>query len=256
MARTMKRIDGFWIFGVALVGWVLLLVSSGSEAATDPFSGRWAMLQLLTTTSEIPVAGTLRSKTESVVLYDLTYDRDMLSGEGSLCSLRIDSGTNLVKTILPKRFLATLPKPKLSASLISKGGRWSFYQPKQTIVVGASINDVVGDSLPNRASDPRVIDQDKDGKPGVTIQISGIATGDIYVTQRNWTELSGFLKAPGRIEGRALFGSEQHILGATSWYLTRSPHSQPEPRDSSFYLIRLGKKASCRDAMASFGLAN
>jgi hypothetical protein len=101
-----------------------------------------------------------------------------------------------------------------------------------------------------------VIDQDKDGKPGVTVQISGIATGDIYVTQRNWTELSGFLKAPGRIEGRALFGSEQHILGATSWYLTRSPHSQPEPRDSSFYLIRLGKKVSCRDAMASFGLAN
>jgi hypothetical protein len=240
-------------YGAVLLCAVLLL-SSGSEAAPERFSGRWAMLQLLATTSEIPIVGTLRSKTETVVLYDLTYREDVLSGEGTLCRVRIDSGTDLVKTVLPDRFLATLPKPKLNAELIFRDGRWLFRQPKQYVVVGASLVNALTDPLPYKDSDPRVVDQDKDGKPGVTIQISGIAQGDIYVTQRNWTELYGSLKAPGRFEGMVLFGNEQKILGATSLYLTRSPNAKPDRERSLFYLLRMSRKASCRQALTSFGI--
>jgi hypothetical protein len=231
-----------------------LLVSAHIEAAPDLFSGRWAMLQLLATTSEIPTIGTLRSNTETVVLFDLTYREGILSGEGSLCRLRINSGTSLVQTVIPERFRATLPTPRIEASLKFSGGRWLFHQPKQYVVVGAKLNDVIKDPLPVQASDPRVFDQDKDGKPGVTIRISGIATGDIYVIQRNWTELYGSLKAPGRFEGKVLFGNEQHVLGASAWYLARGPHAKPASENSLFYLVRTSKKASCSQALKAFAL--
>jgi hypothetical protein len=249
-----KSIIGHCAWAVVLLYAVSNLLSSRSLAETDRFSGRWAMLQLLATTSEIPVVGTLRSKTETVVLYDLAYGEGILSGQGTLCRLRIDSGTQLAKTLLSERFIATLPPPYLNASLKVNGGRWEFHQPKQYVVVGAILKDPFKDPLPTHASDPRVSDQDKDGKPGVTVQVSGIAEGYIYVVQRNWTELDGSLKAPGRFEGNVLFGNEQNILGATSWYLTRGSRAKPNSDNSLFYLIRISKKASCAQALKAFGM--
>jgi hypothetical protein len=242
------------VCGVVLLYVASNLLSSRSLAATERFSGRWAMLQLLATTSQIPVVGMLRSKTETVVLYDLTYREGTLSGEGALCRLRIDSGTELVKTVFSDRFKAALPTPRLNASLTFNGARWIFHQSKQYVVVGASLQTPLKDPLPTKASDPRVLDQDKDSKPGVTVQISGIVDGYIYVAQRNWTELQGSLKAPGRFEGSVLFGNEQNILGATSWVLARGPQAKPDSNNSLFYLVRMSKKASCGQALKAFGI--
>jgi len=246
----------------ALIALVVCVVSVGafvffpltSGAVSDRFSGRWVMFQELNTVAEIPVVGSIVTRTDVVVLYDLSFREGLLSGEGTLCKLQIDNGTSLVKTIIPERFKVSLPKPKLSAAFRRENERWIFHQPKQYLVVGARLQNILKDSLPENPSDPRVVDQDNDGKPGVTIRISGIITGEIYVTQRNWTELDGVLKAPGRIEGAALFGNEQKILGATSRYLTGKPDSKPDPKNSRFFLLRVSKNTSCNQALATFGL--
>ncbi len=218
------------------------------------FSGRWAMLQILTTVSELPVLGRIYAKTRVVTLHELQYREQRLAGKGKLCRMLVDSGTARVKTVLPKAFLRSLPRPVFDAALFSKGGRWVLRQGRRHIVVGARLRDRVVGSLPTDAGDPRVVDQDADGRPGVTIRIDGLVKGDIYVTQRNWSELTGELRAPGRFEGRIEFGNEQNILGATSWVLKHPPRAKPVPDRSHFHLVRMRKNARCDEALQLFNL--
>jgi hypothetical protein len=150
--------------------------------------------------------------------------------------------------------IGSLPPPLLDASLRQQGDRWLLEQKRQTILVGARLDDPLHDPLPSQAGDARVFDQDRDGKPGVTIHLDGIVEGEIYVAQRNWTALSGQLEAPGRFKGRIAFGNEQHILDATSWFLKHSPGVKPTSGRSLFYLVRMGSKAGCPEALGLFNL--
>ncbi len=219
------------------------------------FTGRWAMLQVIVTESDLPVVGKIYATTRVVTLFDLGYERQRLSGKGSLCLMEIDSGTSMVDTVLPAAFVRSLPRPVIDASLRQRGDRWLFGQKRQTILVGARLKDPLRDPLPTREGDSRVFDQDRDGKPGVTIHVDGIVQGDIYVVQRNWTALSGELEAPGRFKGRIVFGNEQHILGATSWFLKHPPGVKPTPERSLFHLVRVGSKTGCSEALGLFNLA-
>ena len=37
--------------------------------------------------------------------------------------------------------------------------------------------------LPGEADDPRVVDADSDGNPGVTVQVRGLIDGEVYMVQ-------------------------------------------------------------------------
>jgi hypothetical protein len=235
--------------------------NGAAETKTDDrwirrFSGRWAMLQVIVTAAELPVVGKLYATTRVVALHDLSYGAQRLRGEGNLCHMEIESGTGLVRTVLPRAFVRSLPRPALDAALLRRRDGWLLEQDRQIILVGARLRDRIVDPLPTRANDPRVVDQDKDGKPGVTIRVAGIVSGEIYVAQRSWTSLSGKLQAPGLFKGRIEFGNEQHILGATSWFLKHPPGANPVPDRSAFHLVRMGRSARCRDALRLFNLAS
>jgi hypothetical protein len=232
--------------------------SSHEEKAEDAlwerrFSGLWSLIQIIITETKVPVVGTLTAKTEIVSLYSLSFREQRLSGKGKLCSMTVDSGTNLVETRFPAAFLRSLPRPEFNARLIRKKDEWHLYQEKRYMVVGAKLKDNRADRLPDKASDPRVFDQDGDGNPGVTVRIDGIASGDIFVTQRTWTELTGRLQAPGRFSGKIGYGNEQVILDATSWYLKHPLQMKPSNDRSRFYLIRMNRSATCQDAVRLAG---
>jgi hypothetical protein len=183
-------------------------------------------------------------------MHDLTHDGRRLSGQGTICRLDLDSGTSLVKTILPAQFLRSLPKPMIDARLDAEDGQLKFRQAKQTIVVGAELKRPTKDKLPTSPKDKRVRDQDGDDKPGVTIKIDGLVTGDIYVAQRTWTRLRGSKRVDGTFQGRVYFGNEQSILEATSSMLESAPETRALPEKSWFKLVRVDKDADCADARA------
>lgn len=247
----MKETTARWAQRVLLVLGVVaaaIAASPGQLVAAEDYSGRWVMAQLTTTVADVPVVGEIYATSRLVTLMDLDHEGERLKGSGSICRLELDSGSSVVTTKLPKAFIRSLPRPKIDAKVWIKDGRINFRQGKQTIVVGAKLERPTKDKLPTSPKDKRVRDQDRDDKPGVTIEIDGLVSGDIYVAQRTWTRLRGTKRVDGSFQGKVRFGNEQSILGTTSSLLDDPPNARPVPSKSWFKLAPMDDDATCADA--------
>lgn len=243
------------------LSWALLLSMSPAHAAPlcnspelgarpdfDPMndlSGQWVMTQKTVSIADVPVVGEVRSTTRAVVLYRLKHDGDRLYGEGTLCSLSIDSGSTMVRTIIPEAFRKAVERSTLEATLKVEGGQLRLRQGRKWQVVGARLDNPARDALPTGPSDPRVYDQDQDGHPGVTVKVDGLVSGEIYVVQRSWSELEGIQRSSDRFEGYVRFDQEQVILGATKKMLRNPLPSRPDLNRSVFTFERVGDDATC-----------
>lgn len=241
---------------LTILGVVGTSALAGPPALADepgPYSGRWAFLQATTTVARIPVIGNVYATTTAVSLHKLKHHGERLRGKGKLCHLAIDSGSALVKTTMPPALVRALPIPRIDGVLREHDGQLAFAQPRQTIVLGARLADPSGGELPQDRSDARVIDQDEDGAPGVTVRVTGLVSGDIHVVQRSWTELTSHRVSHDRIEGAIRFGNEQVILDATSSMLRKAPDATPDFARSRFHLVRVAESSTCMDAIVALG---
>jgi hypothetical protein len=240
----------------AVVTWAALLAvepsaraGAGPEKSQQPeledFSGTWVMLQQTVTVAELPVIADVEATTRAVSLMHLVHEDDRLVGEGPLCALTLDSTSSLVTMELPDAFRRALPPVQLDAKLTRREGKLAFHQSPRTLVVGAKVEP--NTPLPSDAKDKRVIDQDRDGKPGVTVRVSGIVSGEIYLVQRNTSRLYGARRGPA-FTGRIEFSTEQRVLATTNPWLGDGPTSRPVPSKSFFRLERLKGEGGCAEA--------
>ncbi len=211
------------------------------------FDGRWALLQSTTTVAEVPIAGRIYATTTALSIHDLVSSDTRLRGEGALCSVSVDSGTSFVRTSLPPALRRILPAPTFDAELSVVGGKLAIFQASRPIVLGARLRRS-DEPLPTEIADPRVLDEDEDGAPGVTVRVDGIASGDIHVVQRSWARLDGLLRVDGTFGGIVRHGVSQSVLDATSPFLRDPPDVTPVPARSWFRLGRLGVGAGCAEA--------
>ncbi len=82
----------------------------------------------------------------------------------------------------------------------------------------------------------------------MTVLLVGAINGEVYLVQRTWTELDGWATAPGRIEGRHPFFTDQIAIGAEpKTILTVMPQSfaDPDPCRSRFEMVRIPDDADC-----------
>jgi hypothetical protein len=231
----------------------LLLVAPARRATTqDAFTGSWVMAQLATSAARVPILGEVQAQSRLVTVHRLRHEGGRLQGVGTLCRLELDSGSWFVRIRMPPATQARLPPPRVDARVGRDArGQWRFRQDKQLVVVGARLADPLLDPLPRRAGDPRVVDEDRDGQPGLTIEVGGIAPGRLYVAQRSWTELSGTGAGDQAFAGSLRFGNEQVVLRASSSRLARAPMSRPVPERSWFRLQRLSGSPDCAAARAA-----
>lgn len=83
--------------------------------------------------------------------------------------------------------------------------------------IGIKLADPINDPLPTDPNDPRISDDDGDGKPGVTIRINvaGALSGELYIARREIFEYRLNELGDGRLGGHVVDSSEQLVLGAS-----------------------------------------
>jgi hypothetical protein len=82
-------------------------------------------------------------------------------------------------------------------------------------VAGAVLASPASDPLPASADDPRVIDEDHDGIPGITVQLNGLAIhGTLFSVQRQSTAVTASPVNGSRLSGTMVFLSTQNVLGS------------------------------------------
>ncbi len=206
-------------------------------------SGRWAMMQIYPQTATLPFAGEVLRTSTVLQLVDVEQGETMLTLRDVYCATLIDDGTPLVATTIPTEFMQSLhPAPK-TARLMSAGTDpvWRFVQQTYVEVRGATLASPETDPLPDDPNDPRVFDQDGDGKPGLTVEVTilGIVEGRTYLVQRVRYALEGTVSSNDAVDGRVTWSDEQSVLGATTPLLLVDTASLPDPHpDRHVFMMR------------------
>jgi len=249
MSETQRgRKGGRMRTGTVLV-LVLALMSYGSLAELPHLSGRWAMVQIYPQIAVLPIAGEVPRSSLVVQFVDIAQEGAALTMLDRYCFTDVEDGTPLVKTEIPEAFMASLvPAPRVGTLRETDEGI-AFEGASYVEVRGAALDDPATDPLPTDPLDPRVIDQDGDGHPGMTVRVTvlGIVEGETYIVQRVQYRLSGWLIGPDRIEGRVEWIDEQSVLAATNPLLEADTLGWPDPDPTAhrFVMARVDETWTC-----------
>ena len=247
------RLNAAWVIAALLAGcFVYVPQAAGSEEPN--FSGAWAEIQVLSEFAKLPLVGEAARTSTVILRVSIEQTGSSLGMRWTYCATDIDNGSAIASTVIPDAFLASLGEAAAEASIDASATPARFVQPWTTEVRGARLEDPEHDPLPTQADDARVVDQDGDGKPGLTVHVSalGIFRGDVYVIMRVRTRLVGTLVSPGRIEGLVEWTTEQVTLTATSPLFAGALPSRPDPvsEHSFFVLVRIDPVWTCADILA------
>lgn len=231
----------------AVALWATLIGTDGRLPAVPQLSGTWAEVQVTSVAVDLPVLGEQRSRTIATVLLRVSQVGTQLTITEEVCGLETKGTTSAIRTVYPPAFRRALSGWERRAEL-SASGTWQYREQGNLRTTGARLAD--GDALPTVADDPRVIDADHDGHPGLTVEISGLVEGQVYVVQRGRTNLQASLQTSDRLEGRLEWDSEEVVIGASHRYLQSKPTTRPEFDRSFFRRRRVPTHASCEEILA------
>ena len=94
----------------------------------------------------------------------------------------------------------------------------SSTRPATPTPIGITLEDPANQTLPTDPNDPRIIDADGDGNPGVTssVKVTEALQGQIYLIRREIFAYDVTQQSPDRLTGFITDRSEQLIVGASN----------------------------------------
>jgi len=226
-----------------------VLVGVAGWGVLPELSGDWVMLQVYPRIAELPLVG--ESTQTSYVVQRVTVEQEeaALVMTDEYCFTVIEESSALATTQIPDEFMRSLrPQPR-AATLREEGGETVFEQAPYLEIRGAILENPETDDLPTVPEDARVIDQDEDGFPGMTVNVNifGLLEAQIYVVQRVQYQLRGVVVSADRIEGLIGWTDEQNVLDATSPLLLAGAESvaDPDPAKHLFVMLRAEEDWTC-----------
>jgi hypothetical protein len=230
---------------------IFTVLAGNSVAPTDALEGRWLMVQITETLSEIPVVGEARSSATAAMLFDLRVTGDKLHGPGELCTLYLTAHPDLLRPVLPQSYLNAIPPQVFEGRLVPDDGGIRLETKRAYVLLGAKLRNPITDPLPTDAADANVDDTDKDGNPGITMHVEGLASAEVYMATRRYDQMSGRLVSDSRFEGAVIHDQEQTLLGSSHPLLRVLPTMRPDPTRSRFAMMRVDEKTRCTDVASS-----
>jgi hypothetical protein len=227
--------------------------AAGVTDVTD-LSGRWAYQEVL---GEVVIApgfsDPLHSRTVTFAVIDVTQSGADLSMDGPVCDVYIEDAESPVHTNVTDAFWSVFSPLSRTATFSSADG--SLVGPDYYVVGGAELTEPETEALPTEPDDPRVRDDDNDGKPGLTTPITGLFDGEIYTTMRKITAIDGVAVSADSIQGKATYTAERNILASDPPSLKDNLSGaeygpDPDPCTSYFRMVRIGDADDCASVLA------
>lgn len=222
------------------------LPSDELDRLTERFIGTYAVLSTVTTVQTLPLIGESNTITHAYSLNTIsrTDDGFGVSEKGCHVTSIPESGiTTEISDVIPQ----SIPTTIHPIYIWEENGTLQWSRPEKTVLMGAMLDNPANDVLPTSADDSRVWDQDQDGKPGITVSVSGFISGDIYVVQRTINSYSGTITNDDNFEGLIHEHGEQNVLDATNPMLSQNIPTQPhtDPSLNTIQMIRVDTDTTC-----------
>ena len=253
--RVRRAVRTYGLVGVACLLFIFLFAASPIPAkltATE-LCGTWAELKVLSDSVTFPVVGDLERTTTLLQRVTISQSKTTLKTSATYCTATFDNGPSLT-TAINETFMRSLDAVVAQANVDESEDPMCFVQSWTVELHGVDLDNPELDSLPTDANDPRIFDQDGDGKPGITVKARalGFISGDVYMIERLRIRLDGEVVSPDRIEGQIEGTVEQVIIGATNRFFLGPIQSRPDPvsTHSFFILKRIDPAWTCEDILA------
>lgn len=209
-----------------------------------PFLGFWAQVQYQSGVATLPALGEVDTTTIGTVRLEIRLDPDDASGLVVLtetCHAEISREIDVVQTTIPPSFIEALSITERRARI--DGDR--FVAPSFIELRGVTLDDP-SEPLPTEPADPRVLDLDRDGHPGLTVRVTGLVDGEVYLVQRITSDLDGAL-AGDTLDGLVGWQTEESVLGADHPALAMGAPltPDPDPAASTFRSTRIAGDQGC-----------
>jgi hypothetical protein len=215
-----------WALAASLPA-VLLLGACGSDAeeaaeATDEeaevaaspldeLEGRWAHFDVVAYEDD-----TMKTLIISTGFADLEVRDGELWNQMVFC--HADTANDLGSEVTFSDAATQAIKPIATPVEVSgEPGELRVVRPATPTPIGIELEDPANEALPTDPNDPRIIDADGDGNPGVTatIKVSEDLQGELYLARREIFAYDVTQVSEDRFEGVIEDDSEQLIIGAS-----------------------------------------
>ncbi|MFO0747758.1 MAG: hypothetical protein U1F43_19150 [Myxococcota bacterium] len=223
--------------------------ATGLSAA---MSGTWGMEETQTALVQVDPFGTMTQVSTSLYLAKVSGDASQLTL--TLCDWQTTDDAGLFTTRMGDTVLQHLdPFVRTLHVAAESDGTVSLKVPEGIALRGVALDHPATDTLPSEASDARVIDQDQDGEPGISLVISGTLQGKLYALHRHRAALDGCFTAADEVSGLTAWQTEQVILGSNPESLSASKPvatTHPDASLSHFTMVKIDDAADCAALIA------
>jgi hypothetical protein len=235
-----------------------------SDPPAAKYQGIWGML--LTSASRIdgvPILTRLNAVNIQHLLVKITYDGANLSIQEKWCLNEVRNFQendrppfNLFEVKIPDRNVDSVrifTNHALNVPAMLPGA--TFDTDELIDLRGAKLANPKTDTLPNYKDPTNQWDQDRDGKPGMTANVIGALTGELYQTQRFVAVLHARVIDERKMEGLISGTPDAAVLGGTQKDLINDAVTTAHPQADRTYFraMRLEEEASCLDVIRLAG---
>jgi hypothetical protein len=210
-----------------------------TEAAPDvagaELAGRWAHYDIVA--YEDPMMKTM------IISYGFTdfavEDGQLIESE-EFCFAEQQSNQP-IETSLADEATQAIKPVSTPVEVSGEEGAWRVMRPATPTPVGIELDDPANDVLPTDPDDPRIVDDDGDGKPGITVVVTlgeGLE-GELYIARREIFAYDLVQDGPDSMSGTVTDSSEQLVIGASLPVLETAAGQWEQVDDLSFSPILL-----------------
>jgi len=227
------------------------------DVVTGPFDfeGKWAQKNVLYSDSET-MGQKFRAETSTVLIVEQTMVGDKVHVVSKTCKIDVDTGSDMMGVETSDLYIENVIPTEFDYTVTDNGHGYDVVANDVLDIRGCTLDDPATDELPKEASDPRVYDQDKDEKPGVTVDMIGNipmmfqGEGHIAIAQRMSNSYSGST-INGEIKGTVAWSDEQYILEYSHDILKNSGKAVPDNAASNFHVVKIDESWTCEEIIAN-----
>jgi hypothetical protein len=181
--------------------------------------GRWAHYDVVAYEDDV-----LKTLIISYGFNDFTEVDGQIVDQSSFCFSEQRTDQPIITSLSDAATQAIQPPPAV-LEIDTVDGVLRVQRPPTPTPVGIRLDDPFNEPLPTDPNDPRIVDDDGDGKPGltVTIEVTPEFIGELYIARREIFAFEAFLTEPDLLTGQVTDDSEQLVIGASDPVFASSP---------------------------------
>jgi hypothetical protein len=186
----------------------------------------------------------------SAEIVEMTQNGGRVTEDRTICSIGLTKLLDIATDFPNVAAQAHQPIFMSDSSVSGNSFGAAYASGLEAQLFGLTMEDPLTETMPENADDPRVVDADNDGQPGVTLLVSGgAAVGgcDMYVLQRSAIRYLGQFERSNLINGTSITYYSQKVLGASQSLCAVPRTITPNDRSSVFVMHRVDGQGGSLD---------